>query len=556
MDFTLDAYAARSCPVKTHHHFHPGMVRSSEPITIPRLPGAAEFSAAAIARLIAGAAEVVDLRGSDASGSEAAEEACLAAMEAGAEVIIGGLLPRDWAGHRQGRPELLVRDPAGGYVPGTFKFQRIVDSRKDDQPFSYSTLDHITDRRTGTGWRYRWHWRWANAVQLAHLWRLLESAGHAAVSGPTGIVVGNEVTCGDGPLVAWLDLTEACVPAPPALATTSDGPRSVSALERYDVEFAERVRLAETAAAAAPDDPPLLAPVVNHECSYCVWWTTCRPQLDDDDLSLRISKSPLDAHEIGVLRGAGITTVRDLAVADLEALLPDYLPQVQHRFGAEDRIRLAQRRSRLLHHGRQLDRLTSGPIELPRADLEIDVDIETSRDDRVYLWGFWVDDGAHEPYYRSFAGFEDLDEDQEQELARSAMRWLREIVDGRSSLVFHYSDYELIRLQRLTRPGDEVLEWANAYAREHFIDLFALVRTHFFGANGLGLKVVASAGAGFHWRDDDPGGLNSMIWFDEAVHGEDPEAREQATQRVLDYNEDDVRATWALRRWLRQLDES
>lgn len=553
MEFTLDAYAARSCPVKTHHAFHPGMVRPSEPVSISRLPGAAEFSAAAIERLKAGAADVVDLRGAEPGNNEAEEQACLDAMNSGAQVIIGGLLPRDWAGHRQGRPELLIRDPAGGYVPGTIKFQRVVDSRKDDQLFTYSSLDDLPARRTGTGWRYRWHWRWANAVQLAHLWRLLESLGQAAASGPTGVVVGNEVTCGEGPLAVWLDLTEASVPAPGKPGVTSEAPRSMSALERYDDEFAARVALAQAAAQAAAEDPPLLAPVVNHECGYCSWWPVCRPQLDDDDLSLRISKSPLDAHEITVLRAAGITTVRDLAVADLDALLPDYLPQVQHRFGAEDRIRLAQRRSRLLHNGRQLDRLTSGPIQLPRADLEIDIDIETSREDRVYLWGFWVDDGDQEPYYRSFAGFEDLDEAQEQQLAHSAMAWLRELVDGRDSLVFHYSDYELIRLQRLTRPDDETLQWANEYARTHFVDLFAVVKTHFFGANGLGLKVVASAGADFHWRDDDPGGLNSMIWFDEAVHGVDQETRDQARQRVLDYNEDDVRATWALRSWLRQL---
>lgn len=550
MEFTLDAYAARSCPVKTHHAFHPGMVKPAEPVSVSRLPGAAEFSAAVIERLKSGPARVVDLRQTE--GSEADEQACLAAMGSGADVIIGGLLPRDWAGHRQGRPELLVRDRAGGYSPGTIKFQRVVDSRKDDQQFSYSSLDDLTTRLSGTGWRYRWHWRWANAIQLAHLWRLLETLGRAAAGGPKGVVIGNEVSFGEGPLAVWLDLNEECVPAPATPGVTSEAPRSVSALNRYDDEFAQRVALAEAAAAAAPDDPPLLAPVVNSECGYCPWWTVCRPQLDDDDLSLRISKSPLDPHEITVLRGAGITTVRDLAVADLESLLPNYLPQVQHRFGAEDRIRLAQRRSRLLHHGRQLDRLTSGPIDLPRAELEIDVDIETSRDDRVYLWGFWVDDGVTEPYYRSFASFTDLDEQQEQALARAAMGWLREMVAGRTSLVFHYSDYELIRLQRLTQPGDEVLEWANAYAKKHFVDLFTVVKTNFFGANGLGLKVVASAGAGFHWRDDDPGGLNSMIWFDEAVHGADPDVRAQTTQRVLDYNEDDVRATWALRRWLRQ----
>ena len=35
--------------------------------------------------------------------------------------------------------------------------------------------------------------------------------------------------------------------------------------------------------------------------------------------------------------------------------------------------------------------------------------------------------------------------------------------------------------------------------------------------HGLGLKLIAGH-AGFRWRDDDPGGLNSQTWFADAVH--------------------------------------
>ena len=78
------------------------------------------------------------------------------------------------------------------------------------------------------------------------------------------------------------------------------------------------------------------------------------------------------------------------------------------------------------------------------------------------------------------------------------------------------------------------------------------MRDNFVGVDGLGLKVVASRGAGFRWRDDAPGGLNSQIWFDSAVHAPSEEERAAARTRVLEYNEDDVRATWHLRRWLRE----
>ena len=313
------------------------------------------------------------------------------------------------------------------------------------------------------------------------------------------------------------------------------------------------MQLAEAARAAAVTDPPLLRPVVSYECGYCPWWGTCRPQLDDDDLSLRISKSPLDVHEISVLREAGVATVSQLAASDLDLLLPDYLPLVAHRSGAEERLRLAQRRSQLLLEGVELERTTTGPIDVPAASLEIDIDVETSREDRVYLWGFWVADGNGGGSYKEFSSFTQLDDEGERALASAAMTWLRDLIGTREARVYHYSDYEMVRLGRLAK-GEPTLDWAMDFAHAHFVDLFPTIRQNFFGTNGLGLKVVASAGAGFHWRDDDPGGLNSMRWFEEAVHAPNRDVREQARTRVLEYNEDDVRATWHLRRWLRTLE--
>ena len=63
----------------------------------------------------------------------------------------------------------------------------------------------------------------------------------------------------------------------------------------------------------------------------------------------------------------------------------------------------------------------------------------------------------------------------------------------------------------------------------------------------LGLKVLARA-AGFEWRDDNPSGEASMLWYESAR--ESDEAAQRWRERILDYNEDDCRATRALRDWL------
>ena len=98
--------------------------------------------------------------------------------------------------------------------------------------------------------------------------------------------------------------------------------------------------------------------------------------------------------------------------------------------------------------------------------------------------------------------------------------------------------------------ASSTLEWAASYAEEHFVDLLEIVKAHYFGVSGLGLKLMARH-VGFSWRDDDPGGLNSQLWFAEAVHGETAELRSRARRRVLEYNEDDVTATSQVRAWLR-----
>ena len=543
--FALDAYAARSCPLKTAHAFS-GV--EAPPSTATPLAGADDFIDQTVRTILAGRAHTVDLRDLAGTPSEEQQAACLAAMAAGVEVIIGGLLPRDWEHHRRGRADLLVSDGDGGYLPGIIRFHRTLDVRRDEHPFTFSELGDLTIPVSQTGWRYRWNWRWTNAVFLAHLWELLGPTGFQSQR-REGLVIGTDDLPNYGAVAIRVDLDEPAVAAVPGEAAEA---LHVTALQRYHREFALRVELATAAEAGQPLSEQFRLPVVSRECGFCRWWPLCQERLDPDDLSLRINKAPLDRWEITALRSLGVTTLTQLAEAPIDALLVDYLPSVEHRPDAEDRLRLAHRRSRLLSRGLELERLTSGPIDLPQAELEIDIDVETSRTDRVYLWGFWIGTGE-DAHYHQFSSFTDLDAAGELALAEAAMAWLKQTVAGRDARVYHYSDYELVRLHRLADSTAPLMSWAEQYAESAFVDLFTVVRRNFFGANGLGLKVVAHAGPGFEWRDEDPGGLNSMGWFETALTAETASQREAARDRILRYNEDDVRATAALRQWLRGL---
>ncbi len=573
----LGSRAAGSCPVKTHHsHDQTSALPDPEPgeVVVPaQLQHAREVEARLVEALIAAAPGlVVDLR-LLADEPATAVESCLRAMTVGAHVIIGGTLPADRVGRRIGRPDVLVRgvDSADGrptYHPVEVQPHKVLlatSSRRtppaaeDPPPPAVHTSTFADPRPLALeplpGMVFRLRSRESDLLQLAHDVRLLAAAGFAPDT-PLAAVIGTDTATAEAPLLAWFDLSVPLVRTYSRSAPS--GWRLRSVLERYDHEFALRLDVAAVArqrTGAADDPAPLVQPVVCDECPRCPWWERCRSELSEDDVSLRIGKGALDVREVLALRRLGTGTVTALAAADLTTLLPDYLPQVTHRSGAEGRLRVASRRARMLQADEVFARETSGDITFPGAEIEVDLDIESAADGRIYLWGFLLHDRRSDapPDYSHVSAFTDLDEADELDLAREAFGWLRDLVhQGRSVRVYHYSAYEPSAIRALAdrAPDDPLLAWAAAYAEAEFVDLYDVVKTHFFGVNGLGLKPIAQH-AGFRWRDDDPGGLNSQAWFADAVHDADASTRDQARTRVLEYNEDDVTATHALRAWLR-----
>lgn len=612
-DLLLDADAAWTCPVKTRNRF-------DETVVVPtrsdsRSAGRADLSAVTeltsasgearkrVLDALAGWPGAVDLRprtDRPTPGRNAAA-ATVEAVGRCAPLIVSPRLPDDPAGHRTGSPDILVLesspDGATGYRPVILARHRVLQSTGGEHTLEASMLRDLGGSIRLPGIRLRTG-READLLRLAHYWRILQALGWQASGAPVAGVIGTDridtrpgrgrglpgnsaaaqtshagdvgwrlvhagrggIIRGGEPLIAWADLDARMVRT--FARTAERGWRLHSALERYDHEFGFRLHVARLAMTREPnpDTPePGVRPVVTEECETCRWWPACRPRLDKNDLSLRIDKARLDAREISVLAAMGISTIDQLAAADLDALAPDYLPEVSHRSGAEQRLRLAARRASLLVHGEQLQRTTSGPLELPPPGWSIDLDIETSVRDRVYLWGFLVNDpqdpaGSH---YVHFSRFSVLDEAAEQELAEQAMGWLATQLSAHpGARVYHYSDFEVVHIRRIAAasglPG--TVRVARHYTRSSFFDLFPVVRRNFFGAHGLGLKALAQYGAGFNWRDEEPGGLNSQHWFAAAVTAEDEEKRRQLRRRVLEYNEDDTRATRELRAWLRSLD--
>ncbi|MGY1604330.1 TM0106 family RecB-like putative nuclease [Geodermatophilus sp. SYSU D00815] len=510
------------------------------------------FEGEVFAALLTATPTAVDLTALDGGTKSAHVAATVAAMAAGAPLIIGGRLPDDTAGGRTGKPDLLVRgadraDGRPGYHPADVKHHLTLRAEEGSSAtVSLPTAPARASAVTLPGTTLRWSE--ADCLQLAHYWRMLVACDFAA-DHPWGAVVGTDGPSGRivEPLVlTWFDLSE------PVFATFSrtHGKTLRSALERHDHEHAFRVAVAEVARqrTGAPTDPePLVDIVGSSECDGCRWAAVCVDTLPADDLSGRL-RGALSIREYLALRDAGIHTVADLAAANPDSLLDDvYRTETAHLTTRRTRLLKAHGKAVLAAAGVQVRRRPDPPA-IPRADVEYDVDCEWDRSERVYLWGVLRTDAAG-AVYTSFCDFDVADDAAEHDLTTRFLDWLADQIAtdtgaGLSTAVFYYSPAETTRIARIhTAAGRPVPTGAADPAQ--WVDLLPLARATVDSLDGHGLKKLAVHGPGFAWRDEDPGGLQSQAWLEQARAGD-----ADAAARLLAYNEDDVRATAALRAWL------
>ena len=458
------------------------------------------------------------------------------ALASGASAVGGAeLRPADG---RRGGAELLVRGSGGGWVPVIVVRHRVTDAGAGART-SAVEAPRPADAAEDEARRVRSVPR--DGLRLAHLHRMLAAAGLAPSDGPVwGGVVGL-----DADVVVWTDLA----------APATGGP---GVLETYDRRFADRLAVASAARAGAE---PLAEASRITDCRSCPWWPTCEADLRArDDVSLVVRGSDALA-----LRGHGVPTVRALAALDPAHGLPgaggaDPAGEPPLTTDLREAVALA----RAWRADVPLVRRVARP-EVPRGDVEVDVDMESLGEDGAYLWGTLLSgaDVGVPPGYRGFATWRPVPTPDEARSFAAFWAWLTDVraraaAAGRSFRAYCYNEQAENRWLRGSverfagLPGVPAASEVEAFiVSAEWVDLFPAVSASFLCPHGKGLKRVAPV-AGFAWRDPEAGGENSMRWYRVAVGLDDPEGRPDPVQRerLLAYNEDDVRATYALRTWM------
>lgn len=484
----------------------------------------------------------------------------VAAMEAGALVVVGAQLPDDHEGSRTGSPDLLVRVTPEGkyarYLPVDVKNHHTLKPRRR----ALATVSGFTmpdQRRVVEGFNSATAYRSEDCMQLAHYTRMLQAVDrHPGDDHLVGGVVGTSVftaLTGDQYGVVWYDLTEPTerVWAP----ETKAGWKQQSVLEKYDGTFAVRVRVAQ---AARNGETPVVRPYGKAECGRCPFQSWCRNQVGSHDASFALTKGQLNDPEWEFLNNEGLGTVAALAETDLND--KDLVARFTHAAGpmpdAKNRLSEAVRRVRMHRDDVMFERTSPGPVEVPTADVEVDFDVEWSpEDNRVYQWGARVRydaDEATATYEHTVVSFDSLTDETAAALADEFFSWLESFVAeheaaGRTVKVFHWTKPETSHTARVLGH-----ERSDRLFKHRFVDLNAFMRQHYTAREGFGLKAVAPV-FGFSWANGDAGGSMSTVKVEEARHHPDPEVKRAAQAWLMSYNHDDCAAQAAVRDGLRRV---
>jgi predicted RecB family nuclease len=438
-------------------------------------------------------APVLDLSG---CGDDEKQKLTLDAMERGEPLIYGGRISADGL---LGTPDLL-RKEFGGYIAGDIKSGAGEEGAGDDEEGkpkkSYAVqLALYTDVLQRLG---------KSAGRRAFVW----DVQRAEVSYDFEVLHGKR-----NPHTLWADYQECLTQA--------------RAIVSHAIET---------------------LPAYGAVCKNCVWYSACLQTLEaSNDLTLIFD---LGRAKRDVMRDY-VPTLRDLAEINPGGFITDKGKKTVFAGIGPDMLRKFQARAALSvqNDGKPYLRAT---VALPARDRELFFDIEVDpMRDICYLHGF-VERNNGENDGEQFIAFfaETPSKAAEEKCFAAAWSYIRTRLP---CAIYYYSKYERTWYRNLQKRYPNICsadEVEALFASPFTVDLYydVVLEATEWPTRDFSIKTLAKH-LGFNWRDTHPSGAASIEWFDRWVQTGDATIR----QRILDYNEDDCRATRVLLDGIRQM---
>jgi len=167
---------------------------------------------------------------------------------------------------------------------------------------------------------------------------------------------------------------------------------------------------------------------------------------------------------------------------------------------------------------------------------------------KIYLWGIQVYGEEKSDFRPAVAGF---GEDGDKEGWMTFISNAKTIFDRYGDIPFvHWSHYERTNINKYIEKYGDIGGIAERVSK-NMLDLLPITQNSIvLPLPSYSLKVVEKY-VGFKRTLREYGGDWAMAKYIEAIETEDPDERDEVMNQILDYNREDLEATWAVLKWLK-----
>lgn len=455
---------------------------------------------------------------------------------------------------RASKPDLMVRvgvkdDGRPVWAPVDIKSHKAIEGNKSNKVYRTAITDPQPERAAAEDGRLDYN----DLHQLAHYTHHFQAIGIDSDQMWVGII-GREME-----EIAWARLGDVVMGRGESYFIDDHAQKFAAAREVIRLSLIENEDLSQKAHVIPVNSSGKMG------CTACKYKSTCLAEMKEFDqgsghVTLLARVTPLSAAK----NFPEIQSIREL------------IETAPHN----DAMVTAQIRARVWNT--QIPEVLdpSEPVLIPEADIEIDIDLENSMEtlreleidepmgeDRLYLYGYGIHDRTKDSDWRSafIDTFFDYSNTEEGEYSVFSRMWLtlqEEIAKaegaGKTIKIFHYSPHEYSWWKKYAerhghRPGVPTESELEIFKEKYLVDLYPIAQKFSFPTMSYSIKDLAKF-AQFEWAVDAAGGANSLFKYRDAINQSLPQSERDAAIEWLDrYNRDDVRATFALREYLRSL---
>lgn len=421
----------------------------------------------------------------------------LQAMKDGVELIYQGVLQHD---NLMGIPDFLRKKTDGTYIPVDVKSGRGYEGSDDN---GESEMDKLKK-----------HY----AVQLCLYQELLQKLGFSnKFEGIIYDIDNNEI---------YYDLTQQI------------GVRTKKMWTEFYFEMKEEVQ--ELISNEKKNKPAL-----GGKCKLCPWYLSCKKWVKETHDLTNIFYVGQRARNV-INRDLNIEKIEDIESIDINEIMKikklnkDYMKDV-----GEKTLQKIKQRALILDKIKKP--VIYNPITLPKTSYELYFDIEDDPTQGfIYLHGVYERSTKGERFIPFLAKYFTREDEK--------LAW-KEFIDYIYSLpqndysLYYYSQHEKTNYRKLQQQYPDVISEEDVlklFNSENSVDLYSIIlKNTDWPLPSYSLKEIAIY-LGFKWRDETPSGALSIQWYNEYLNTKD----EKIINRILEYNEDDCKATMIIKDYL------